>query len=107
MSLRDGRPAASRRPIRPAANVQGIPDRVRRARRYVARVLPDAYPVPAHRRSGRRRQDAVQTLQCQTPAPVPVARPPRTGQHDRRRPRQQAVYHGRRSGQHVPLRFAS
>lgn len=53
VSLRDGCPAASRRPIRPTANVQGISGRVRRARRYATRVLPDADPVPAHRRSGR------------------------------------------------------
>lgn len=96
--LRHRHTRAGRRPVRPGAHVQGVPGGVRRAGRHAGRVVPHAAPVPAHRRGGRRRQDAVQAQEHENA--VPAARP-RAGQH--RRP--PAVH--RRHGQHVPLRFAT
>lgn len=96
--LRHRHTRAGRRPVRPGAHVQGVPGGVRRAGRHAGRVVPDAALVPAHRRGGRRRQDAVQAQEHENA--VPAARP-RAGQHHR----PQTVHRGH--GQHVPLRFAT
>lgn len=97
--LRHGHTQPGRGPVRPGAHVQRVPSGLGGARRYVDHIVLDADTVPENGRSGRRRQNAVQTQVDEDPA-VPSERS-RTGQHRDTK----LVPDG--SGQHVPLRFAT
>lgn len=78
--LRHPHTRAGRCQVRPGPHVQRVPGRVRRPGSDARRVVPDAHPVPAHGRGGRRRQDAVQAQEHQDAVP---AQRPRAGQHRR------------------------
>lgn len=53
--LRDRHTRAGRRPVRPGPHVQGVSGGVRGAGSHARHILPDAHPLPADGRSGRRR----------------------------------------------------
>lgn len=72
--LRHWHTRAGRRPVRPAAHVQRVPGRVRRARSHAGHIMRHVNYVPENGRGWRRCQNAVQAQKHQVPVSVTRSR---------------------------------